>query len=132
MAYTEFRKSYGDFEVVIPPVKFRLPAECTAHVVKGLRSYEIGFVCNHLGGYVGGTSAAFYINNMISRWQSPSSALGSAIERSFGDEENEFVPYFSSRLPAGVVLRKAWCEHLAREIEREYGLEPNPYVLEEH
>ena len=25
MAYTEFRKSYGDFEVVIPPVKFQLP-----------------------------------------------------------------------------------------------------------
>lgn len=31
-----------------------------------------------------------------------------------------------------MALRKAWCEHLAREIEREYGLEPNPYILEEH
>ena len=132
MAYTAFRKSYGDFEVVIPPVKFRLPAEYAAHIVKELRSYEIGFVCDHLGGYVGGTSAAVCINKMISRWQSPSSALGSAIERSFGDEENELVPYFSSRMPVGIALRKAWCEHLAREIEREYSLTPNPYVLEEH
>lgn len=132
MAYTAFRKSYGDFEVVIPPVKFRLPAEYAAHVVKELRSYEIGFVCNHLDGYVGGTSAALSITKMIERWQPPSATLGSAIGHSFGDEENEFVPYFSSRLPAGVALRKAWCEHLAREIERKYGLEPNPYILEEH
>lgn len=134
MAYTEFRKSYGDFEVVIPPVKFRLPAEYTAHVVKGLRSYEIGFVCNHLGGYVGGKSAAFSITKMIERWQPTSVSLSGAIDRSFGDEENEFVPYFYSISPAGVALRKAWCEHLAREIEREreYGLEPNPYILEEH
>ena len=132
MAYTAFRKSYGDFEVVIPPVKFRMAPEYAADVVKELRSYVIGFVCNHLGGYVGGASAAFYINKMISRWQSPSAALGSAIERSFGDEENEFVPYFSSRMPVGIALRKAWCEHLAREIEREYGLEPHHYVLEEH
>lgn len=132
MAYTKFRKSYGDFEVVIPPVKFRLPAEYTAHVVNELRSYEIGFVCHHLGGHVGGTSAAFSITKMIERWQPPSAALGCAINRSFGDEENEFVPCFHSRSPAGVALRKAWCEHLAREIEREYGLEPNPYILEEH
>lgn len=132
MAYTEFRKSYGDFEVVIPPVKFRLPAEYAAHVVKGLRSYEIGFVCDHLDGYVGGTSAALSITKMIKRWQPPIAALGSAIERSFGDGADELVPYFHSRSPAGIALRKAWCEHLAREIEREYGLEPNPYILEEH
>lgn len=132
MAYTKFRKSYGDFEVVIPPVKFQLPPEYAAHVAKGLRYYEIGFVCNHLGGYVGGTSAALSITKMIERWQPTSVELGSAIDRSFGDEENEFVPYFHSRSPAGVALRKAWCEHLAREIEREYGLEPNPYILEEH
>lgn len=126
MAHTEFRKSYGDFEVVIPPVKFRLPAEYAAHVVKGLRSYEIGFVCNHLGEYRGGLLAARCITKMIERWQPPSAALGSAIDLLFGDEENEFVPYFHSSSPAGVALRKAWCEHLAREIEREYGLEPNP------
>lgn len=89
-------------------------------------------MCNHLGGYVGGTSAARCITRTIERWQPPSTALGSAIERSFGDGENEFVPYFHSRSPAGVALRKAWCEHLAREIESEYGLELNPYVLEEH
>lgn len=89
-------------------------------------------MCNHLDGYVGGASAAFSITKMIKRWQFPNAALGSAIDRSFGDEENEFLPYFHSRSPAGVALRKAWCEHLAREIEREYGLELNPYVLEEH
>lgn len=132
MAYTAFRKSYGDFEVVIPPVKFRLPPEYAAHVAKGLRSYEIGFVCDHLGGYGGGTSAALSITKMIERWQPPTAALGRAIELSFGDEANEFVPYFYSISPAGVALRKAWCEHLAREIERKYGLELNPYVLEEH
>lgn len=87
---------------------------------------------SELGGYVGGTSAALSITKMIERWQPPSAALGNAIDLSFGDEENEFVPYFHSRSPAGVALRKAWCEHLAREIEREYGLEPNPYILEEH
>lgn len=71
-------------------------------------------------------------NFNLQEWQPPSAALGSAIDRLFGDEENEFVPCFHSRSPAGVALRKAWCEHLAREIEREYGLEPNPYILEEH
>ena len=94
MAYTKFRKSYGDFEVVIPPVKFQLPPEYAARVAKELRSYEIGFVCNHLGGYVGGTSAALSITKMIERWQFPDAALGGAIGRSFGDEKNEFVPYF--------------------------------------
>ena len=41
MAYTAFRKSYGDFEVVIPPVRFRIAPEYVAHAAKELRSYEI-------------------------------------------------------------------------------------------
>ena len=49
MPYTEFRKFYGDIEVVIPPVDFRsLTRDEAVSTAKRLRAYVAGFVCHHL------------------------------------------------------------------------------------
>ena len=51
MADTEFRKSCEDFEVVIPTVDFRSLTRDEAEAsAKRLSSYVDGFVCHHLEG----------------------------------------------------------------------------------
>ena len=36
--------------------------------------------------------------------------------------EGEFVPLFISGSQHGNMLRKAWCRHMAAEIEREFAI----------
>ena len=46
MAYTEFRKSYGDFEIVIAPVDFSKLTKSEARlIVDALQEYKWGYVC---------------------------------------------------------------------------------------
>ena len=121
MPYTEFRKSYGDFEIVIPAVMFELTQEQARATVKALRSYKIGFVCDSLLKQDHAVEATLSIGNMLNCW-ADSSGLGTAIKRAFDDEYNKLMPYFGIRHQSGITLRKAWCEHMANEIEREFGL----------
>ena len=122
MPYTDFRKSYGDFEVVIPAVDFsHLTLNSAVATVKALRAYKHGFVCDHLGEHHQ-TDARKCIGKMLIRMNH--CTLGGFITTLFNSEEgeeDESIPFFGARNQAGITLRKAWCEHMANEIEREFG-----------
>lgn len=96
MAYTEFRKSYGDFEVVIPAVDFsELIPEYALRVAEALSNYKLNWVY-HLGGV----------------------SLEEIIYKQHPRFEISFDPY----APTGQILRQEWCKHMANEIKREFGL----------
>ena len=120
MSYTEFRKSYGDFEIVIPAVDFsalsRIDALCA---VQTLRHYEYGNVCRHLERW-GLENAEKLIDEMLTKHTGDRfSTIEGLIVRQFKHDKN--MPPFNSRYQSGITLRKEWCEHMAKEIEREFG-----------
>ena len=121
MPYTDFRKSYGDFEVVIPAIDFSSLSQAkAADAVHALRSYENGYVCNHVGLFEA-SNVANLIGNMIAEHADLGGiTIGNLIDYQLGHDEN--MPFFSVYMQSGIVLRKAWCEHMANEIEREFGL----------
>ena len=123
MPYTEFRKSYGDFEVVIPTVNFSsLTIEEATKTAKAFRSYEHSFVCETLERKEA-YAAVILINKMIqTATDGMCQTIGMLIEYQLDAFEDELVPFFSSERQHGTMLRKAWCDHMAAEIEREFSL----------
>lgn len=121
MPYTNFRKSYGDFEVVIPAIDFSSLSQAkAADAVHALRSYENGYVCYNMN-YYHAHYVASLINNMITKHAYLGcTTIGGLIDYQLGHNDN--VPFFFVYAQSGIVLRKAWCEHMANEIEREFGL----------
>lgn len=119
MPYTEFRKSYGDFEVVIPAIDFsslsRVDATKAAHA---LRSYKGGYVCEHVDWYEA-CIVANLIAYMFKDYKSANcNTIGKLIDHQFGHNKN--IPLFTVHRQSGITLRKAWCKHMANEIEREF------------
>lgn len=115
MPYTEFRKSYGDFEVVIPAINFsNLSKDDARHTIINLRNYGHGckYVC-----YAVGCEASLIIGDAIDPNQY---GLHHFIADSFGGYvcTSLFNPYTT----AGKLLRIEWCKHMANEIEREFKL----------
>jgi len=121
VAYTEFRKSYGDFEIVIPTIDFsELSDDAAKRTIKVLRKYEGGYVCLSLVNLNDKRKARNAIEAKIGKcnwslqeylwehmdmlhWRPP-----------FG------MNLFNPREHAGYILRKEWCNHMANEIEREH------------
>ncbi len=115
MPYTEFRKSYGDFEVVIPAIDFsRLCKDEVRHTIIDLRNYGHGYkyVCNAVR-----CAARLIIGDAIDPTQR-------GLQRFIADSFGGYIPsrLFDPYTTAGITLRKAWCEHMANEIEREFKL----------
>ena len=123
MPYTDFRKSYGDFEVVIPLIDFSSLTRADAtKAVRALRSYEGGYVCEHVDWYDAHIVAKL-IDHMLKDYNPAlCNTIGRLIEHQFGHNEN--IPLFTIYRQSGITIRKAWCEHMANEIEREFGLTP--------
>ena len=115
MPYTEFRKSYGDFEVVIPAIDFSsLSKDDARHTIIDLRNYGHGrkYVCHAV------RDAA---SNIIGDAIDPNErGLQHFIADSFGG----YIPssLFNAYTIAGKLLRIEWCKHMANEIEREFKL----------
>ncbi len=114
MAYTEFRKSYGDFEVVIPAVDFsRLTPDEAAQTIKlfhrpSRASFGGGFVCLALSTHSLGNARR---------------CIDAALPLP-SDDLNYWTGFaFEPWTEAGRILRQEWCRHMAAEIEREFGLE---------
>lgn len=115
MPYTEFRKSYGDFEVVIPAINFsNLFKDDARHTIINLRNYEhcYKYVCHAVG-----HEASLIIGDAIDPTQD---GLQQFIADSFGG----YIPtsLFDPYTTAGKLLRIEWCKHMANEIEREFKL----------
>ena len=115
MPYTEFRKSYGDFEVVIPAINFSsLSKDNARHTIIDLRNYEhcYKYVCHAVG-----HEASEIIGDAIDPNEH---GLQYFITDSFGSyiSSSLFNPYTT----AGNQLRIEWCKHMANEIEREFKL----------
>lgn len=123
MPYTEFRKSYSDFEVVIPPIDFSsLTIEEATKTAKAIRSYEHGFVCRTLKRKEA-YAAVSLINKMIhTATDGTGQTIGWLIEYQLDAFKDEFVPLFICESQPGNMLRKDWCHHMAAEIEREFAL----------
>ena len=120
MPYTEFRKSYGDFEVVIPAIDFGSLTQTEARqAIDALRRYEAGHVCTNMNYYYAHYVASL-IDNMITEHTGVRhKTIRSMIDSQFGHDDN--MPFFDAYYQSGITLRKAWCEHMANEIEREVG-----------
>jgi len=113
MPYTEFRKSYGDFEVVIPAINFsRLFKGEARRTIIDLRNFghDDKYVCHAVR-------------------RGASEIIGDAIDpNQYGLHHfiaYSFEGYISSSLfnpytTAGNQLRIEWCKHMANEIEREF------------
>ena len=113
--YTEFRKSYGDFEVVIPAINFSsLSIDDARHTIIDLRNYghDDKYVCHTVM-----HEASEIIGDAIDPNQY---GLHHFIADSFGGYVCPllFHPYTT----AGNRLRIEWCKHMANEIEREFKL----------
>ena len=123
MPYTKFRKSYGDFEVVIPPVDFSSLCRREAHLtVMALNCYNEGFVCLTLQ-QRHTYRAVRLINDMINQTsEGLCNSIGSLIEQQLNSHDDETIPFFGSTSRQGIVLRKGWCNHMAAEIKREFAL----------
>ena len=121
MPYTAFRKSYGDFEVVIPAVDFSTMSRIDAlWTVQTLRHYKYGNVCRHLERW-GLENAEKCIDETLTKHTGDRfRPIEGLIVRQFKHDKN--MPSFSSLYQSGITLRKAWCEHMANEIEREFHL----------
>ena len=121
MAYTEFRKSYGDFEVVISTIDFSSLTKYEAtEIARSLREYEKDFVCFHVG-----HTTSWPIRDAFTQAIEGASStirrlgLDYYIYDGLGTDD---VPYFHTHCLAGRILRVEWCKHMAAEIEREFGL----------
>lgn len=121
MAYTEFRKSYGDFEVVIPAVDFsRLTPDEAARTIRLFHhpsrvSFSGGFVC-----------LALSTHSLDNARRCIDAALPQNerdLTVSIGDLNYWTGFEFEPRTEAGRILRQEWCRHMACEIERAFGLE---------
>ena len=121
MPYTEFRKSYGDFEIVIPAIDFSSLTRTEARrAIDALRSYECGHVCSNMNYYYTEYVASL-IDDMITECTGVrNKTINSMINRQFGYDDD--MPFFHAYDQSGITLRKAWCEHMAEEIKREFGL----------
>lgn len=115
MPYTEFRKSYSDFEVVIPAIDFsRLFKDDARHAIIDLRNYGHGckYVCH---------AVRYAAKKIIGDAIDPNeNGLQQFIADSFGG----YIPssLFNPYTTAGKQLRIEWCKHMANEIEREFKL----------
>ena len=124
MPYTEFRKSYNDIEVVIPPVDFSsLTSDEAVSTAKRLRAYVQGFVCLHLteAPAEGKQQAAKLIRAMLianNGCECGEGHLGVLIRNANGLDDSYFRMYQED----GILVRKDWCHHMAAEIEREFSL----------
>ena len=94
MSYTDFRKSYGDFEVVIPAIDFSSLSRVDAtKAVHALRSYEGGHVCITMARW-NAHNVASRINNMIKGHGGMCcGSIGKLIDLQFGFNKN--IPFFS-------------------------------------
>ena len=122
MAYTEFRKSYGDFEIVIAPVDFSCLTEVEARLtVTALQKYESGYVCNNLERYRC-HEAIKCISRMLESCYKRCTIGGvvATIHPWLCDEGG--YPYFDYDAPSGIAFRKAWVKHLISDIMREHEL----------
>lgn len=118
MAYTEFRKSYGDFEIVIPAIDFsELNGDEAEKTIEILRTYKESYVCSNLHPANDQLKARNAIEAKIDR---NCEELEYYIADVMGDAIEECDIYFDPYNPAGNILRKAWCNHMANEIEREH------------
>ena len=118
MAYTEFRKSYGDFEIVIPAIDFsELNKDEAEKTIEILRRYERNYVCMNLHPMNDQEKARVAIEIKIDR---DCEGLEHYIADVMGDAVEECDIYFSPHNLAGKILRKEWCNHMANEIEREH------------
>ena len=122
MAYTEFRKSYGDFEIVIPAIDFSaLNGDQAIEAVNALRGYELpwnmdNWVCNHLK-----VNELWDAARCIREAIDPlNRGLEGFIFESMKWKSMQVL--FQPSTTAGRVLRIEWCKHMAKEIEREFGL----------
>ena len=124
MPYTEFRKSYGDIEVVIPPVDFSsLTRDEAVSTARRLRAYVAGYVCHHLTAAPakGKQQAAELIQDMLLANGGNGDGephLGVLIRNANGLGD----AYFRVDDGDGILVRKDWCHHMAAEIEREFAL----------
>jgi len=114
MPYTEFRKSYGDFEVVISAIDFsRLSKDDARRAIIELRNYghDDKYVCH---------AVRYAANKIIDAIDPNERGLQHFIANSFGGYvcTKSFDPYTT----AGNRLRIEWCKHMANEIEREFKL----------
>ena len=124
MPYTEFRKSYGDFEVVIPAVNFSsLTREEAVESARRLTSYVDGFVCHHMEAFP--VDEAWKASKLIQTMLVANGGehhgeahLGVLVRESLDLSDM----YFRAFNTDGITLRKAWCKHMANEIEREFQL----------
>ena len=115
MPYTEFRKSYGDFEVVIPAIDFsRLCKEEARHTIIDLRNYghDRKYVCR---------AVRYAASKIIGDAIDPNKR---GLQRFIADSFGGYIPIrlFDPYTTAGDRLRIEWCKHMANEIEREHGV----------
>ena len=124
MAYTEFRKFYGGFDVVIPAVNFSsLTREEAVASAERLTNYVDGFVCHLMGALPSDKtmSAGEVIQTMLvanGGEHHGEANLGVLVRKSLDLSDM----YFRAFNTDGITLRKAWCKHMANEIEREFQL----------
>lgn len=124
MPYTEFRTSYDYFEVVIPPVDFSsLTKDEAEATVRRLLTYVTGFVCHHLESAPidGKQKAIELIQAMLlanDGIQLGGPHLGVLIRNATGLDDS----HFRVDEEDGILVRKAWCNHMAAEIKREFAL----------
>ena len=120
MAYTEFRKSYGDFEIVIPAIDFsELNNDEAEKTIEILRRYERNYVCMNLHPMNDQEKARDAIDIKIDR-DRDCEGLEHYIADVMGDAVEGCHIYFDPYNLAGKILRKEWCNHMANEIEREH------------
>ena len=123
MAYTEFRKSYGDFEIVIAPVDFSCLTKFEARrTVDALQEYESGFVCHVLGRYRL-YKAAGCIDCMLRNYDEFLTVCGVVNVTHPGLYDEGCCPNLGPETTSGITFRKAWVKHLISEIMREQELE---------
>jgi len=118
VAYTEFRKSYGDFEIVIPAIDFsELNNDEAEKTIEILRRYERNYVCMNLYPMNDQKKAQTAIEIKI---DPGGEGLEHYIADVMGDAVEGCYIYFDPYNLAGKILRKEWCNHMANEIEREH------------
>ena len=122
MAYTEFRKSYGDFEIVIAPVDFSCLDKFEAILtVNALQEYEWGYVCDTLGLYRC-CEAIDCIGHMLQQCYGHNTVGGAVATTHSWLYDEECYPHFNADTTPGIAFRKAWVKHLISDIMREHEL----------
>ena len=122
MAYTEFRKSYGDFEIVIAPVDFSCLFKFEARLtVDVLREYESGFVCHHLERYQ--LHEATNCIGLMLRGCYKCLTICGVVNVTHPGLYKGCCPYLDPETTSGITFRKAWVKHLISDIMREHESE---------